>query len=116
MIMATICQPNGRARYFEFLIDTGADYTLISRYDAALLGIDYAEIAKEETKVEAANLSFLHTKKVNLIINIEKEALTVTVLIAKEDAEALLGREGVFKQYDVLFQKNYQQVVFIKNQ
>lgn len=32
--------PEGRSRYFELLIDSGADYTVISKSDAMILGID----------------------------------------------------------------------------
>ena len=49
--MAKLRVKKSKARYFEFLIDSGADYTLISKTDAYVLGIDYKKIRKKEIKL-----------------------------------------------------------------
>ncbi len=61
--MAKLRKKNGKARYFELLIDPGADYTLISQYDAQLLGFKYKAIKQKEIKVEVANLAFYLRKE-----------------------------------------------------
>lgn len=114
MLMAKLRKSKGRARYFEFLIDTGADYTLISQYDAQLLGINYRNIKQKEIKVEVANLAFIHTKKISLLLTIEGREFIVPVLVAREQVESLLGRRGIFEHFDVLFQEHNQQVLFKK--
>lgn len=114
MLMAKLRKPRGKARYFEFLIDTGADYTLISQYDAQLLGIKYKNIKQKEIKVEVANLAFIHTKKVSLLLTMEGRDFTIPVLIAREKVESLLGRKGVFEHFDILFQEHNEEVIFKK--
>lgn len=110
--MAKLRKPNGKARYFELLIDTGADYTLISQYDAELLGLRYKAIKQKEIKVEVANLAFIRTKKVSLLLTIEGYDFTIPVLIAREGVESLLGRKGIFEHFEVIFQEYNEQVVF----
>lgn len=114
MVTAKLRMQKGKARYFEFLIDTGADYTLISQYDAQLLGLKYKNIKQKEIKVEVANLAFIHTKKVSLILTIEDYDFNVPVLIAREEVESLLGRKGIFEHFNVLFQEYSEQVIFKK--
>ena len=114
MIMAKLGMPHGRARYFRLLVDSGADYTLISSADALLLGLDYQEIRSPETKVEVANMASIHTKKTLLTLTIESLAFKIPVLVAKEEVECLLGRKGVFDQFDILFQEKEGRVVFIQ--
>lgn len=63
MMTAKLQKGKNKARYFEFLIDSGADFTLISQTDASLLGINYHELETKEIKVEVADLSFIHAKK-----------------------------------------------------
>lgn len=113
--MAKLAFLPDKSRYFEFLIDSGADYTLISQSDALYLGLEYDEFESEETKVEAANLSFIHTKMALFILTIEGKNFRIPVLVAKEKVEPLLGRRGVFENFDVIFQENRQQVVFKLN-
>lgn len=114
MLMAKLRKPNGKARYFELLIDTGADYTLISQYDAQLLGVTYKAIKQKEMKVEVANLAFIRTKKVSLLLTIEGHDFTVPVLIARDGVESLLGRKGLFEHFDVLFRESHEEVIFKK--
>lgn len=115
MVTVQLKASQGKARYFEMLIDSGADYTLIPKTDALLLGIDYNSIDSQEIKVEVANLAFIHTKRTNIILTIHDIEISIPVLIAKEEVECLLGRKGVFDVFDVIFQESKNQVVFIKN-
>ncbi len=105
---------NGIARYFEFLVDSGADYTLISKSNAVLLGIDVDNLKKNKTKVEIANLKFINVYKVFLTITIGSINLKIPIMIADGEVECLLGRKGIFDVFDVLFQEQRQKLVFIK--
>lgn len=112
MVVAKLRKDDGPARYFEFLIDSGADYSLISRYDAALLDISYKELQQPEVKVEVANLTWIHTKKIVLLLTLNGYELRVPILIAREYVEALLGRKGVFEYLDMLFEERKELVTF----
>lgn len=113
MIMAKLRNGNNRARYFEFLVDTGADFTLISRYDAQLLGLVYNKMKQKEIKVEVADLTFIRAKKVSLVMSIEGHDFKIPVLVAKKSVESLIGRKGLFDNFDVIFKEREQQIVFV---
>jgi len=115
MLMAKLQYQNNRSRYFEFLIDLGADYTLISESDAMLLGIESKDLLGEKINVEVANLQFLEVHKVDLLITIEGVEIDIPVLISKTECECLLGRKGVFDKFDILFKEKNQECVFSKN-
>lgn len=99
----------------EFLVDSGADYTLISASNAFLIGIDYKKINKPEMKIEVANLTFIKTKKVHLTMCIENQIFCIPVLVANQEVENLLGRKGFFDKFDILFQERLQQMIFKEN-
>ena len=111
-LTAKLRKGNNKARYFEFLIDSGADFTLISQSDALLLGIEYKSIKTKEIKVEVANLTYIHAKRTNITITIGNNNFAVPVLVAKEEVERLLGRKGVFDKFDVTFKEKSQEVIF----
>lgn len=112
MMTAKLQKGQNKARYFELLIDSGADFTLISKADARLLGIEYKELKEKERKVEVANLAYIHTKKVRMKIELGYENLNIPVLVARENVERLLGRKGVFSNYSITFKESDSEVVF----
>ena len=112
LVTAKLRYGRERARYFSFLVDTGADYTLISKSNAVLLGIDLAKLKKEKTKVELANLSFIEAYRVRLEITLGDLNFKIPVLVADEEVECLLGRKGVFDKFDVLFKERERILVF----
>lgn len=112
MMTAKLRKGRNKARYFEFLIDSGADYTLISQSDASLLGIDYSELKTQEIKVEVANLACIHAKKTKVTLTIGNHDFTISILIAKEEVERLLGRKDVFSEFKITFKENSNFVIF----
>ena len=111
---AKLKKGKNRARYFEFIIDSGADFTLISQTDASLLGIDYRDLKTKEIKVEVANLSFIHAKRTTVKCTIGNNDFSIPILIAKEEVERLLGRKGVFSNFEITFKEREQYVLFKK--
>lgn len=103
---------NGPAKYMGFLIDTGADFTLISRSSAFSIDLDYPLISSPEIKIEVANLATILAKQTELIITIKDRNLLIPVLIADQEVENLLGRKGIFDYYDITFQQREKQVIF----
>lgn len=114
MMTAKLRRGKNKARYFEFLIDSGADFTLISQSDASLLGIDYDELKSKEIKVEVANLAFIHAKKTKVKITIGNEDFDIPILVAKEGVERLLGRSGIFSKFEITFKERVNLVLFRK--
>lgn len=114
MLMAKLRHGKNRARYFEFLIDSGAGVTLISKADAFLLGIDYSKLPGKEVRVEVANLTFIHAKQIRLTLTIEGQDFSIPVMIAKEEVERLLGRKGIFENFDITFKELEKEVIFKK--
>lgn len=103
-------------RYFELLLDSGADFTLISKSQALLLGLQYSKIKSKEIKVEVANLTLIHAKKAKLRLALLDDEFAIPVLVAKEEVEPLIGRKGFFEYFDVLFQERMNQIVLIKDE
>lgn len=101
-IMARLRKEDGVPRYLEFLVDSGSDFTMISNTDAGILGLEYNKLQCEEIKVELANMSHIYTKETALTVTIEGNDLIIPVLIAKEEVECLLGRKGVFENFDLV--------------
>lgn len=106
---------NGVGRYFEFLVDSGSDYTLISKSDALILGVDLNHLKTSLIRVELANLEFLEAYKIKLKMTLFDQELIVPVLIADTEVECLLGRKGVFDQFDIVFKERQQKLFFLKN-
>lgn len=94
-----------RAKYFEFLVDSGSDFTLISQYNAEYLGLFYNKIIAPVKKVEVANSTFIHAKQTLITIKIADMDLKIPIFITKEHVDCLLGRKGVFEYFDILFQE-----------
>lgn len=88
---------------------------MIWQGDALTLGIEYNKIKGEEYKAEVANFDLLHTKEVDLEININDQFIKVPALITKEPLDPLLGRKGIFDHFDILFQEAQEQVTFIEH-
>lgn len=93
-------------RFFEFLIDSGADYTIIPRSDALIIGLEYPKISGKEIKIQTANLSYMHAKEVKLYMTFRDYIFTIPVLIAKEEVDRLLGRKGFFNKFEITFNEH----------
>ena len=115
MLTAKLGKAKGPSRYFEFLIDSGSDYTIIPKSDAEILEVHYDQLESKEIKVEAANLTVMHGKEAKLKIEIMGEILTIPVLITKEEVDRLLGRKGVFTKFDITFKEKAGVVIFKSN-
>jgi len=119
MVMVKLGLPGKRARFFEMLIDSGADHTLISKSDAAVLGLDYEKIRSNETTHTSANLSPIHGKMakmlITLIVSKDKEIeFEIPVFVTREEVECLIGRKGVFDRFEITFKEKEQKVI-LKN-
>lgn len=106
--------PGHRSLYFEMLIDSGADYSIISQYDASRLGIEYDRIENEEKETEMADHSTMKTKETNVLIIINNIEIHIPIHISKKHLEPIMGRRGVFDAFDILFQQRKNIVTFTR--
>jgi len=102
------------SRFFEMLIDSGADYSIISQYDAARLGIEYDKIESGEKEIEMADLSTMRTKETKALLIINDTEMIIPILVSKNILDPILGRKGVFDAFDILFQQRKNKVTFTK--
>lgn len=111
-IVTTVLNDKGHERYVEFLVDSGADYTILSKATAGFLDIDYKTIRSSEIHLEAADMRTIKGKKVHLVIKIGGKNILTPVFIANQVVENLLGRRGIFDHYEITFKEKSKQVVF----
>ncbi len=102
----------GQFRYFNFLLDSGADYSMISEGDALMLGLSYSSIQSNELKVELANTNHILAKKITLDLLMDGLLLQVPILVTKENLNCILGRQGVFEAFEITFKERVGKVVF----
>lgn len=110
-IVLELINDQGRQRYVEFLIDTGADQTVISSTNI-LIDLDYKDIPGPEVNLEMANSSFFKAKQMNFVIKICGGNVLAPVYVVNQVIENLLGRRGIFEHFDITFQETKQQVIF----
>ncbi len=98
----------------EYLVDSGADQTILSKISASLLGIDYECLESKPIETEAINGSSLFVKESKVFIEIGGVDFRIPVWIADRHIMTVLGRRGVFDRFDLIFQerKNPKRLVF----
>lgn len=111
-IVTTVLNDKGHERYVEFLVDSGADYTVLSKTSAAFLDIDYKDIRSAEVYLEAADMRTIKGKKIHLVIKIGSKNILAPVFIANQVVENLLGRHGIFDHYEITFKEKDMQIIF----
>ncbi len=95
------------------LIDSGAETTLLTRSDAKALGIDLKK-GKEMiiSGIALTRVIFGYRHKVEM--EIEESKFEIPVLFADSDeSPRVLGREGVFDKFFILFNEKGRQTIFI---
>lgn len=115
MLMGKLCnRKSGISKYFEFLIDSGSDYTLIANSHAISLCLNYDEISNPEITLKVANHQQMKGKQIRLVFTLENINFDIPVVVTKQEVECLLGRTGVFEPFNVIFQESKRQVIFQK--
>lgn len=96
-----------------FLLDSGADTTMLSTVLAETLGIPY-------NKAKPTKLFGIGDKSVNaypgtIILKIGNQELNVRAYFSGEDeSDFLLGRLDIFDRFDISFLSSKQKIVFTK--
>jgi len=94
------------------IIDSGANVSIFPKAVADALGIEFEG---EPEPVEGVLGTFLgYSHYVNIKLGDYGELISVRALFLMGEPYPLLGREGLFDKFDVLFQERLKKVVFIK--
>jgi hypothetical protein len=98
---------------FEFLVDSGADFSLIGYQSGLSLGFERAKNEKVYTGEAAggAEISYL-LRDVKMNIDGHTFSVTVAWLLDENSDELLLGREIVFDFFDIEFKQADEQILF----
>lgn len=95
-----------------FLVDSGADTTLIPRFMGKLLGLEREKEDKvEEVSGICGELQIIR-KKLWIIINDYKFSAEVLWAFTCDDVSPLLGRKDVFDRFKVTFDQKNKKVIF----
>lgn len=97
--------------FVDFLVDTGADYTMMSKFDAEAIGVNYEKIKGREIVLEAANMTSIRGKETRLIMSLRDMTFSIPAIITKGENERVLGRIGFFDKFDVTFRQKSGMVV-----
>ncbi len=101
-ILAASVEYEGRKRPFNFVVDSGADFTLLSRDCAVELGMSFDGFRRDVHGICGQAPSF--QKKVRLTTSgFEEKPFDATVYACRELKHNLLGRDNFFHQYLVGF-------------
>lgn len=94
------------------IIDSGANVSIFPKAVGDALGIDFEG---EPEAVEGVLGTFLgYSHFVNIKLGDYSQPISIRALFLMGEPYPLLGREGIFEKFDVLFQERLKKVVFIK--
>ena len=98
-------------RNLDFLVDSGADVSMVPKSIADLVGLDLKKARKHRTYgVEGKGLLVYEG---SLAIKIGTHQLKIPCLFSsQEKTPFLLGRAGLFNHFTIVFENQSKQIVF----
>ena len=94
---------HGRPRKVTMIVDTGADYTILPRREAALLGIDLSRDCLVHTTYGVGGPQTVYLYQ-NLEVELGEQKLTIPVgFLDKNDVPPLLGRHQCMELFKTCF-------------
>ena len=98
---------------FEFLLDSGADFTLVPRHVADLVGFDLTHASSTKTfGVEGRGIRVFIGQ---VMIRIGPEILKIRAFFSeRDDAPFLLGRMDLFNKFKIAFDPKRKKIRFTK--
>lgn len=97
-------------RLFSFIVDSGADFTMMPRSVSEQLGINLE--AARELKVAGVEGTLISAWLSEIELNIGDSLLRLPCLFSsKEDTPYLLGRMGFFHRFNVTFDNRGKKII-----
>ena len=101
-----------KKQIFWPIIDSGANVSIFPKDVADALGIEFEG---EPEPVEGVMGTFLgYSHYINIRLGDYNEPISIRALFLMGEPYPLLGREGLFEKFDVLFQERLKKVVFTR--
>jgi len=98
---------NGKARKITMLVDTGADYTLLPRREAALLSVDLNQDCKIHTTYGVGGPKTVYLYLQGLQVELGEVKAKVPVgFLDENDIPPLLGRHQFMELFKTCFDKH----------
>ena len=98
---------------FEFILDTGADCTVLPKYMAELTGVDLSSCKQDCTyglKNEPLNVYID-----NITIKISRYEFPIRCLFSEDDSTSLLlGRMDIFSRFNIIFDNKNKRIKLTK--
>ncbi len=96
-------------RFFDFLLDTGADCTMLPKFMAQIIGINLSTCKRTKSYgIEGKGVT-VHIGKIG--IKIGKYPLKVKCLFSKEETTPfILGRMGIFSKFNIIFDSKREKI------
>lgn len=96
-------------RLFDFLLDTGADCTILPKFMAGLLEIDLSACKRARSYgVEGKGVT-VYIEKID--IKIDKYPLKIKCLFSEEETTPfILGRMGIFSKFNIIFDNKRKRI------
>lgn len=94
------------------IIDSGANVSIFPKAVGDALGIDFEGDPEPIEGVAGTFLGYPHY--VNIKLEDYHELISIRALFMIGEPYPLLGREGIFEKFDVLFQERLKKVIFMR--
>jgi len=100
-------------RFFDFLLDTGADCTMLPKAMASIAGMDLSKCKKATSYgIEGKGVS-VYIGKINARIG--KYTLKLKCLFSEEETTPfILGRMGLFSKFNIIFDNKNKKIKLSK--
>lgn len=100
-------------RFFEFLLDTGADCTMLPKFMAEIIGLDLTTCQRTKSFGIEGKGVLVYIGKID--IKIGQHYLKVKCLFSEDDTTPfILGRLGLFSQFNILFDNRNKKIRLTK--
>ncbi|MFH1562048.1 MAG: hypothetical protein ABIF11_01320 [Nitrospirota bacterium] len=99
-------------RFFSFILDSGADCTMLPRYEAEHIGIDLSLCPKyHSTKIEGQGITCYGAK---ITVKIRQDLFPIRCLFSEKDTTPyLLGKMDIFDKYNIIFDNKNEKILFV---
>lgn len=98
-------------RFFDFLVDSGADVSMAPKSMADWMGVDLTKLPKHRSYgIEGQGLAVYHG---SLNIRFQKKGTKIPCLFSSvETTPFLLGRAGLFDLFSIIFDNKKKEILF----
>lgn len=103
---------NAGYQLYQFLFDTGADFTMLPRYMAEDTGLNLKTLPQIRSMGIEGKGIIVYVG--NIRIKVGTEELTILCLFSEKDTTPfLLGRMDIFLHFSINFDNKHKRVIFI---